>query len=100
MPAVVVGTSDPYTESTSGLSTTGNGYHCRFYLALTKHIKIGSEKLGLHLSYLYNQREDYHLNGPAFGVSCNPSFDEMVAAKTKATAISINLLNFIKICVT
>lgn len=76
MPAVVVGTSDPYTESSTGLPTTGNGHHCRFYLALTKHIKIGSEKLGLHLSYLYNQREDYHLNGPAFGVSCNPSFDE------------------------
>ena len=76
MPAVVVGTSDPYTGASSGLSTQGNGYHCRFYLALTKHVKIGSEELGFHLSYLYNNRIDYSLNGPAFGVSYIPSFDK------------------------
>jgi hypothetical protein len=75
MPAVVVGTSDPYTESGEGKvsSTDGNGYFCRFYLAATKHFQFGKEKLGFHLSYLYNRRVDYHLNGFAGGVTYVPS---------------------------
>lgn len=76
MPAVVLGTSDPYTESGDGQisSTDGNGYFCRFYLAATKNIKIGNESIGVHLSYLYNRRSDYHLNGFAAGLTYNPSF--------------------------
>ena len=77
MPAVVVGTSDPYTESGGGeisSSGAGNGFFCRFYVAATKHISIGKEKLGLHLSWLLNHRYDYPLNGPAGGISWNPSF--------------------------
>ena len=43
MPAVVLGTSDPYTSSGSQISSTsGNGYFCRFYVAATKHIPIGT----------------------------------------------------------
>lgn len=77
MPAIVVGTSDPYTE-TGGengqiSSIDGNGYFCRFYIAATKHIPIGSEEIGVHLSYLYNRRRNYHLNGPAVGLSWNPA---------------------------
>ncbi|MCD7898814.1 MAG: YjbH domain-containing protein [Bacteroides sp.] len=76
MPAVVVGTSDPYTESGEGQisSADGNGYWCRFYLAATKHVSIGKEQVGLHLSYLYNRRVDYHLNGFAGGITYSPSF--------------------------
>ena len=76
MPAVVVGTSDPYTESGDGQvgSADGNGYFCRFYVAATKHIPIGKEKIGVHLSYLYNRRVDYHLNGLAGGLTYAPSF--------------------------
>ena len=77
MPAVVVGTSDPYTESGGGeisSSGAGNGFFCRFYVAATKHISIGKEKIGLHLSWLLNHRYDYPLNGPAGGISWNPSF--------------------------
>lgn len=76
MPAIVFGTSDPYTESGEGQvsSTDGNGYFCRFYLAATKHIPIGKEEIGVHLSYLYNRRVDYPLNGPAVGLTWNPSF--------------------------
>lgn len=79
MPAVVVGTSDPYTESgsTSGViapSADGNGYYSRFFVAVTKHIPVGREEIGVHLSYLYNTRKDYPLNGPAFGITWNPSF--------------------------
>ena len=76
MPAVVVGTSDPYTESGDGQisSVDGNGYFCRFYIAATKHIPVGTEEIGVHLSYLFNHRNDYPLNGPAVGVTYNPSF--------------------------
>ena len=40
---------------------------------ISKHLPIGSEEIGVHLSYLYNRRIDYHLNGPAAGISWNPS---------------------------
>lgn len=78
MPAIVIGTSDPYTESGATengqiSSVDGNGYFCRFFIAATKHLPIGSEEIGIHLSYLYNRRIDYHLNGPAAGISWNPS---------------------------
>jgi hypothetical protein len=82
MPSVVVGTSDPYTESGSEggeiANTDGNGYFSRFYIAATKHIPFRirdrQEEIGVHLSYLYNRRDDYPLNGLAMGVSYNPSF--------------------------
>lgn len=76
MPAVVLGTSDPYTSSGDGVvgSESGNGYFSRFYIAATKHIKIGREELGLHLSYLYNFRKDYPLNGLAGGITYSPAF--------------------------
>lgn len=78
MPAVVVGTSDPYTESGAEngqiSSTEGNGYYCRFYIAATKHIPVGKEEIGVHLSYLYNNRKEYKLNGVAAGITYNPSF--------------------------
>ncbi len=63
-PAVVLGTSDPFTSSGDVIaSDKGNGYYSRFYIAATKHIRIGKETLGVHLSYLYNRRIEYHLNG-------------------------------------
>lgn len=75
MPAVVLGSSDPFT-STGGViaSSEGNGYFSRFYLAATKHVNIGSETIGVHLSYLYNRRKAYKLNGVAGGITYNPSF--------------------------
>lgn len=76
MPAIVLGTSDPYTEAGDEniASSKVNGYFSRFYIAATKHIQIGNEEIGLHIAYLYNTRKDYPLNGPAFGVSYHPSF--------------------------
>ena len=76
MPAVVLGASDPFTSSGGGKigSTEGNGYFNRFYIAASKHIAIGKEEIGIHLSYLYNQRKEYKLNGIAAGISYNPAF--------------------------
>lgn len=74
-PAVVVGTSDPFTSSGSVLAPTkGNGFYSRFFVAATKHVRIKKETIGIHLSYLYNRRADYHLNGVAAGLTYNPSF--------------------------
>lgn len=75
MPAVVIGTSDPYTESGDGqiASADGNGYFCRFYLSATKHFMVGTERFGVSLSYMYNNRKSNHLNGLAAGVTYNPS---------------------------
>ena len=78
VPAVVLGTSDPFTESGGGQiatdGSTGNGFFSRFYIALTKHIPIKQEEIGLHLSFLYNRRQDYHLNGLAGGITYSPLF--------------------------
>jgi hypothetical protein len=76
MPGVVLGTSDPFTTSSGNqiASEKGNGYFSRFYIAATKHFQIGKEEIGVHLAYLYNRRKDYHLNGPAVGVTYSPSF--------------------------
>ena len=64
MPAVVLGTSDPFTESRGGeimpSGDGGNGYFSRFYVTMTKHIPVNKEELGLHVSYLYNRRNDSH----------------------------------------
>ncbi len=75
MPAVVIGTSDPYTESGEGEIATvdGNGYFCRFYLAATKHFLFGTERVGVSLSYVYNRRKSNHLNGIAAGITYEPS---------------------------
>lgn len=75
MPAVVIGTSDPYTESGAGqiASADGNGYFCRFYIAATKHLMWGTERFGVTLAYMYNNRKSKHLNGVAAGVTYEPS---------------------------
>lgn len=74
-PAVVLGTSDPFTSSGGGVvaPTDGNGYYSRFYLAATKHFSLGKEEIGVHLSYLYNKRTEYKLNGFAGGITYSPS---------------------------
>ena len=75
LPAVVVGTSDPYTESGDGEINTvdGNGYFCRFYVAATKHFMLNRERFGVSVSYVYNRRRSNHLNGIAAAITYNPS---------------------------
>lgn len=38
-----------------------------------KHIPVNKEEFGIHVSYLYNRRQDYHLNGIAGGITYSPS---------------------------
>lgn len=78
LPAIVFGSNDLYTQSGGGkiLSEgSGNQYFSRFYVSTTKHVKVSRlEKVGLHVSYMYNRRTSNHLNGFAGGVSYRPSF--------------------------
>lgn len=79
MPAVVVGVND-FTTGSGGDYTNmavdgnGNGYFNRYYIALTKHFDVKVGELGTHFTYLYNERTDYPLNGPAFGINFRPHF--------------------------
>lgn len=102
IPAIVLGTSDPFSRSTKEFnSKTSNGYFCRFFLATTKHFNLGSEQVGVHLSYLYNRRIEYKLNGVAGGVTYAPSFvpDLKFIAEydTKDVAIGATYLLFDRI---
>lgn len=77
MPALVLGTCDPVTETADGLNPTSgmsNGYMQRYYAAATKHFQIGSETIGAHVAYIYNKRANFKFNGLAFGVDYHPSF--------------------------
>ena len=76
MPALVAGIQDPYVFSSGEMvAEKGNGYFSRFYLAATKHFRCKETGiLGVHVSYLYNRREDYPLNGVAGGVTFSPLF--------------------------
>lgn len=81
MPSIVLGVSDPTTGegsndySNMGVSGGGNGYFNRWYAAMSKHFQFkGIGEVGLHATYLYNERTDYPLNGIGWGVNFRPDF--------------------------
>lgn len=71
MPAIVLGTSDPFTtfQKSATPGAEGNGHFNKYYIAATRHFDIRGGVLGVHLSYLYNVRKKDKLNGPGVGVS-------------------------------
>ena len=79
MPAIAVGVSDPTTGSAGdytnmGVQGSGNGYFNRWFAAISKHIQLKSiGELGLHATYLYNERTDYPLNGLGWGINFRPN---------------------------
>lgn len=82
MPAIAAGVSDPTTGAGSDyldLSVSGgsNGFFNRWYVALSKHFQFkGIGVLGLHTTYLYNQRTDYHLNSIGWGINFQPDIHQ------------------------
>ena len=81
MPQIVIGANDPATNDMLGnpdkdgygITTTakvGNGSWNRYYIAATKHLDFrGVGEMGVHAAYVYNERIDYHLNGPCIGAN-------------------------------
>lgn len=79
MPAIAVGVSDPTTGGGTDyldMAVKGgimNGFFNRYFTAVTKHFDIkGIGELGIHATYLYNQRTDYPLNGIGWGINFRP----------------------------
>ena len=74
-PQIVLGVNDFTTGSgedyaSMGVGGDGNGYWNRYYVAMTKHVDFQSVgELGLHASYVYNERTDNPLNGVAVGMN-------------------------------
>ena len=73
-PQIVVGLNDPTSGSWEGGTSSNehkyNGFFCRYYIAATKHFDFKSiGNLGIHAAYVYNERLDYHLNGPCIGAN-------------------------------
>ena len=97
MPALVVGVNDPTSGSNGDYSDfvtdgSGNGYFNKWYVAITKHFQIrGCGNLGIHVAYLYNNRADYPLNGPAFGVNFKPRFHHNLNLIVEYDAKTINI---------
>lgn len=82
-PQIVIGANDPGTHASYGggeivsSSNSGNGHWQRYYIAATKHLDLqGIGNLGIHAAYVYNERKDYHLNGPAMGVNLKMGLPE------------------------
>lgn len=76
-PQIVLGANDVIGDSWNGGSLSkpselnyGNGFLNRYYLAVTKHIKLENlGTLGAHLSWIYSNRFDNKLNNPAMGAN-------------------------------
>lgn len=80
MPAIAVGVSDPTTSAQAdgyyygGTSGSGNGFFNRWFAAMSKHVQLkGIGEIGVHATYLYNQRTDYPLNSLGWGINFRPN---------------------------
>ena len=96
MPAVVLGVSDPTTGAgedytNMAVAGDGNGFFNRWYIALTKHFDVKVGELGTHFTYLYNERTDYPLNGPALGINFRPNFHPSLNFIVEYDAKTINV---------
>lgn len=78
MPSLVLGFSDPVSETTSSdylkpdVSGDSNGFFNRYYVVATKHFNTSIGILGTHLGYQYNQRTDFPMNGPCAAIDWVP----------------------------
>ena len=75
-PQIVIGGNDAINNSwTSGnkfkpISAVSNGFNNRYYIAATKHFNLSElGEFGAHLTYVYNDRPDYKLNGLCIGAN-------------------------------
>ena len=97
MPSILVGVSDPTTGEGSvdygnmAIGETGNGYFNCWYAALSKHFDFKSGELGVHFTYLYNERKDNPLNGPALGLNFKPSFHKNLNFIAEYDAKTLNV---------
>lgn len=78
IPSIVVGICDPVTGGSNGeyigsdVSSEGNGFFSRCYIAATKHFNTDFGTVGGHLAYQYTQRKDFLATGPCVAVTWEP----------------------------
>lgn len=75
-PQIVVGGNDALNNSWAKgsrwkpISSSANGFNNRYYIAVTKHFEFNNiGELGAHLSWIYNKRLEYKLNGLCVGAN-------------------------------
>ena len=75
-PQIVIGGNDAINNSWAEgskwkpISSEANGFNNRYYIAATKHFKFTDiGELGAHLSWVYNERTEYELNGLCIGTN-------------------------------
>ena len=97
MPSIAIGVSDP-TSGTGGdyinmgVNGNNNGYFNHWYVAITKNFEFKNiGRLGVHITYLYNKRTDYPLNGPAFGINFRPLIHKNINFIAEYDAKTINV---------
>lgn len=72
-PQIVIGGNDALNNSWTGgnfspSTKNANGFNNRYFIATTKHFLINNIGiLGIHLSWVYNKRSEYKLNGLCIG---------------------------------
>lgn len=97
-PQIVIGGNDALHNSWEAGSKVGidenptNGFYNRYYIAASKHFdffNIG--ELGTHVSWVYNKRKEYKLNGLCIGANFRFKLKEEDSAVNKAIN-GINLM--------
>ena len=75
-PQIVVGGNDAINNSWADgsrwkpIQSDANGFNNRYYIAATKHFTFKDlGELGTHLSWVYNERKEYKLNGLSIGAN-------------------------------
>ena len=75
-PQIVIGGNDAINNSWAKgsrwkpISSESNGFYNRYYIAATKHFGFTNVgELGAHLSWVYNERKEYKLNGLCLGAN-------------------------------
>lgn len=96
MPAISIGVSDPTTGGRSdytdmSVNGDGNGFFNRWFAAISKHFNVKFGELGMHVTYLYNKRTDYPLNGPALGINFRPDIHKNLNIIAEYDAKTINV---------
>lgn len=97
-PQIVVGGNDAINNSWAKgskfkpISSAANGFNNRYYIAVTKHFEFKNVGiLGAHLSWVYNERIEYKLNGLCIGANFKFNLKDNDSFWSKA----INGLNII-----
>lgn len=97
-PQIVIGGNDALNNSWAKgskwkpITSDYNGYNNRYYIAATKHFNfINIGELGTHLSWVYNKRSEYKLNGLCIGTNFRFKLEENGSFWNKA-ANGLNLM--------